>query len=588
MPLSSSSTPLPLPVPSPLNITDNDQTHRRSITDFTISIPGSQARIDRTNQSSSTSTSTSTSDHGGKSRWRTREYMFYMVVFVVVVPLMIAIPIRLSLPSHPNYWKFEHRLSDGWLFGRKVDNSDAQYRTFRNNLIPLVLLSTVYLSISYIQSRIPSTSSLYVPREKFILFFSISMILLLHGISSLKILGILMLNYRVSKIRVEGIWKRLWPVVLIVGNMGILFANERNEGYKFGELHAALGSLDTWEGMLPRWHIGFNITMMRMVSFGLDYLWRDMSVDNASKVPTEYRERVKTSLRENDYSFENYLSYCLYPPLYIAGPIMTYNDFTWQMRSPLTITRRSQLSYGIRFIFSLLTMESILHTMYVIAIKDLAAWEGGSPAEISMIGFWNLVIVWLKLLIPWRFFRLWALLDGVDPPENMIRCVANNYSTLGFWRSWHRSYNLWVVRYIYVPVGGSKNAVLATGLVFTFVALWHDLSFKLLAWGWLISLFILPELMARRIFSAEKYGRYWWYRHVCAAGGVVNILLMMSANLVGFVLGLEGMRHLITELSSTLSGWVFMTFACGCLFVAVQVMFEYREEERRKGIDRRC
>jgi hypothetical protein len=52
-----------------------------------------------------------------------------------------------------------------------------------------------------------------------------------------------------------------------------------------------------------------------------------------------------------------------------------------------------------------------------------------------------------KLLIPWRFFRLWALADGIDPPENMVRCMANNYSALGFWRSWHRSYNLWVIRY---------------------------------------------------------------------------------------------------------------------------------------------
>lgn len=53
-----------------------------------------------------------------------------------------------------------------------------------------------------------------------------------------------------------------------------------------------------------------------------------------------------------------------------------------------------------------------------------------------------------QLLIPWRFFRLWALLDGIDPPENMVRCMANNYSTLGFWRAWHRSYNLWVVRFV--------------------------------------------------------------------------------------------------------------------------------------------
>lgn len=35
--------------------------------------------------------------------------------------------------------------------------------------------------------------------------------------------------------------------------------------------------------------------------------------------------------------------------------------------------------------------------MYVVAIKDSAAWEGDSPADLSMIGFWNLVIVWLKV-----------------------------------------------------------------------------------------------------------------------------------------------------------------------------------------------
>lgn len=102
--------------------------------------------------------------------------------------------------------------------------------------------------------------------------------------------------------------------------------------------------------------------------------------------------------------------------------------------------------------------------MYMVAIKDTKAWDGFSAAELSMVGFWNLIIVWLKvrvsfdesfdhltyrdeqLLLPWRFFRLWALADGVDPPENMVRCMANNYSTFGFWKSWHRSYNLWIVR----------------------------------------------------------------------------------------------------------------------------------------------
>ncbi len=125
----------------------------------------------------------------------------------------------------------------------------------------------------------------------------------------------------------------------------------------------------------------------------------------------------------------------------------------------------------------------------------------------------------IKLLIPWRFFRLWALTDGIDPPENMIRCMANNYSTTKFWRSWHRSYNLWLIRYapylytytknhtcsryIYVPLWGAKRVFLNTVIIFSFVALWHDLTLRLLAWGWLVSSFIVPELIATYFLPAS-------------------------------------------------------------------------------------
>jgi protein-cysteine N-palmitoyltransferase HHAT len=31
--------------------------------------------------------------------------------------------------------------------------------------------------------------------------------------------------------------------------------------------------------------------------------------------------------------------------------------------------------------------------------------------------------------------------------------------------------------------------------VFTFVAVWHDTSLQMVAWGWLIVAFILPEMV---------------------------------------------------------------------------------------------
>ena len=77
--------------------------------------------------------------------------------------------------------------------------------------------------------------------------------------------------------------------------------------------------------------------------------------------------------------------------------------------------------------------------------------------------------------------------------------------------------------------------------------------------------------------------------------------MMMAANLVGFVIGTDGMQYMLRQIADSWDGeflrWVFlgwrkvvltirrclgctglkfMVVACVCLFVGVQVMFEYR------------
>ncbi|KAF9459023.1 MBOAT, membrane-bound O-acyltransferase family-domain-containing protein [Collybia nuda] len=545
------------------------------LVDLTVSIPSknSKAPLDEAKS---------------PERWRTLEFRVYMVVACVVLPIMAWIPISLSSSTHPNYPFYKSRLSPGWIPFRQVDNSDAQYRSFRNNIPVLTVLACVYLFVKFIwvgMAAAPPQNNLYL--IPFNLVFSVLMLLGLHGTSCIKIFIILTVNYAIAKI-CKG--SKIGPLLTWIFNGAVLFANDRYNGYPFGDISPALQFLDAYPGFYPRWYISFNITMLRLVSFNMDYYWACNS-----RIPLETnprnmseRDRQKFAHPKPMHSYPNYLSYVLYPPLYIAGPIMTFNDFLWQHRRPLLVTGRTALLYFIRFIATLLTMELILHFMYVVAIKDRKAWVGATPAEISMIGFWNLIIVWLKLLIPWRFFRLWALMDGIDPPENMVRCMANNYSTSGFWRSWHRSYNLWIIRYIYIPLGGAKNVILNTILVFSFVALWHDLTFRLLAWGWLISLFVLPELLASFLLPASKFGSKGWYRHVCAIGAIVNILMMMAGNLVGFVIGTDGVRFFMDELLGTSAGLRFLLGAFVCLFVGAQLMFEYREEEKRHGIYRRC
>lgn len=64
--------------------------------------------------------------------------------------------------------------------------------------------------------------------------------------------------------------------------------------------------------------------------------------------------------------------------------------------------------------------------------------------------------------------------------------------------------------------------------------------------------------------------------------------MMMMANLVGFAVGLDGLKGLLSGIVGSYSGVAYLAAACAALFVGVQVMFEVREGELRAGIKLKC
>jgi hypothetical protein len=117
------------------------------------------------------------------------------------------------------------------------DNSDPQYRSFRDNLLPLVILSSLYLLLSHGLRLFPNLRGSRA-RAVFISAFATIMLVLLHGVSTFKIALILGANYFAAKMPKPSLLARFWPGVLITANMGILFMNEQTDGYKLGRLHA--------------------------------------------------------------------------------------------------------------------------------------------------------------------------------------------------------------------------------------------------------------------------------------------------------------------------------------------------------------
>lgn len=188
---------------------------------------------------------------------------------------------------------------------RLQDISDAQYRTFRRNIPYMSILLTMHplarklynlfrpLSLQNDSPRLNGSLPYGLTREgearleqraSFDFGFALVFLSALHGFSVFKVLLILYLNFVIA----TRLPRAYIPAATWIFNISTLFSNELSAGYPFakvalyvwpmgGEVGNALVSWGSWldghSGIMPRWQILFNLTVLRLISFNLDYYW---------------------------------------------------------------------------------------------------------------------------------------------------------------------------------------------------------------------------------------------------------------------------------------------------------------------------
>lgn len=378
-------------------------------------------------------------------------------------------------------------LREGWLWGRRaIDLRDHQYAAFRSALPALTAAALGFLALSRLVA-VASRGSLSA-RLAFNAVFSLAFLLHAHGACVFFVAALAAANWALAS-ALRGT-RLLVPATWIFA-LTTLFANAAYDGYRFADLSAGLAWLDQHRGA-TRWQLHFNLVLLRLVSFNLDSHWAaagrgedatrvrrhlltcaacrsgaqpTVDAGKADAVPTNTPCLwMREKLPQPPAAWHSplvYTVYLFYTPLLLAGPTMTFNSFVSQLRQPPThLTGSVLLQYFARLLFAAALLEGALHVAYVFAVSQGDAWREFSREQILALAWTTLNVMWLKFLVLWRFFRMWALADGMEPEENMNRCVNNVYSLQGFWRAWHRSFNRWLVRYIYVPLGARRCAAL--------------------------------------------------------------------------------------------------------------------------------
>jgi len=98
------------------------------------------------------------------------------------------------------------------------------------------------------------------------------------------------------------------------------------------------------------------------------------------------------------------------------------------------------------------------------------------------------------------------------------------------------------MRYAYIPLGGNRvsflRRIINIFIIFNFVIFAHAptvvTDIHIMVWGWAMTLFMVPEIIA--VMISHKLGMENWpsFRHIAALGGALNIFILVLVNLCGF------------------------------------------------------
>jgi protein-cysteine N-palmitoyltransferase HHAT len=447
-----------------------------------------------------------------------------------------------------------------WNTNWKIDLSDYQYRELRENLLLIIFVAFTFVTIKKIINLYSDSIRLKI---YYYLLAGLGLIVYIHGLGGIVLLSIIALNYILCVIAVS---YSHFPIIVWVFNFSLLILSKTSYA-------------DFWnKDCFISWNSNFNLVVLKIISFMIDYHWSTSGklveplLEHSSKCSDCKKQapclKYRMQGHATDYSLIAFVSYCTYFPLYLSGPTTSYNAWISQVYLPKSlIPTKFIVQYAVRVGIVWVLLEVLIHVSFFPAIvsRDINSdiWKKFNITELLFASYCLLNFIWLKFTFIWRFFRMWSLIDGIECPENMGKCMTNSYCFIEFWKNWHKAFNLWLVRYLYIPLGGNKWKIVNIWIVFGFVALWHDLSLNLLAWGWGMCLFIMPEVMLQNYFSQEKFYElrqtllYCW---ICGIAGGFDTILMAIANLVGFSFGIDGLNIVLKSITASIVMQIVIVF----------------------------
>ena len=322
-------------------------------------------------------------------------------------------------------------------------------------------------------------------RNAFLFFVSLFFYFKTGGFSLLILLSVIISDFFIAKrisrsTKLSG--KRAWLVLSVVIDLSILcffkyayfFAdviyNITGHEIKVVNIFSQLGNIIAGKEMfnvdaivLP---VGISFFIFQVISYSVDV----------------YRKEIEPVNNILDFGF-----YVSFFPQLVAGPIVKASDFIPQLYKNFHLGRR-QFGIAVFWILNGLAKKIILSDYLAVNFIDRVF-----DNPLLFTGFENFAALFAYSLQVYADFSGYtdiaigvAMLMGFYLPQN-FDSPYKAANPQDFWRRWHMSLSRWLKSYLYIPLGGNREASFGT---YFWIVLFAIIG-AILSGSWAVSLIFL-------------------------------------------------------------------------------------------------
>ena len=304
-------------------------------------------------------------------------------------------------------------------------------------------------------------------RNAYLFFVSLFFYYKTSGVFLALLLFVVVYNYFAARAiyRARPRWKTFWVVLSVVVDLGVLayfkyayfLADFLNDLFGLSiEVRDVLGELGN--------------LLTGTTLFRVDAIILPVGISFFTFQAISYIMDVKRGKVEPLRNFLEFGFFLTFFPQLVAGPIVRAPEFFPQLHKPYNLSRR-WFGIAVFWIMNGLMKKLVLADYLAVNLSD-RVFEN----PLLYTGFENLAALFCYSLQVYADFSGYtdiatgvAMLMGFHLPQN-FNSPYKAENAQQFWRRWHMSLSRWLRDYLYIPLGGNRNATWGTYIIIIAVA----------------------------------------------------------------------------------------------------------------------